>query len=95
VAAADRSVTSLTAAYIRTSDLQRARRLAPAIESASTWVNSHNPQDLVSVTPGHQSGRPDAEAGHVDIGFYTKTRAVLITADDTPAPRFGAGAVAA
>jgi acyl-CoA reductase-like NAD-dependent aldehyde dehydrogenase len=78
-----------------TSDLTRAHRLAPAIESAGTWVNSHNPQDPLSVIAGRQSGRPGAEAGHVDIGFYTKTRAVHIAAGDTPAPRFGAGAVTA
>jgi 5-carboxymethyl-2-hydroxymuconic-semialdehyde dehydrogenase len=84
------AVTQPTAAYIWTSDLQRAHRLAPAIESASTWVNSHNPHDLLTATAGHQPGRPGSEAGHVNIGFYTKTRAMLIAADDTPAPRFGA-----
>jgi 5-carboxymethyl-2-hydroxymuconic-semialdehyde dehydrogenase len=73
------AATSLTAAYIWTSDLQRARRLAPAIESASTWVNSHNPQDLVA-----------AAAHDVNIGFYTQTRTTAIAANDTPVPRFGA-----
>jgi 5-carboxymethyl-2-hydroxymuconic-semialdehyde dehydrogenase len=84
------AVTHPTAAYVWTSDLQRAHRLAPAIESASTWVNSHNPQDLLTAIAGHQPGRPGAEAGHVNIGFYTQTHAVLIAADDTPAPQFGA-----
>ena len=37
------AVTDPTAAYIWTSDLERAHRLAPAIAAASTWVNSHNP----------------------------------------------------
>jgi 5-carboxymethyl-2-hydroxymuconic-semialdehyde dehydrogenase len=69
---------SLTAAYIWTADLQRARRLAPVIESASTWVNSHNPLDLVA-----------AAACDVNIGFYTQTRTTAIAANDTPVPRFG------
>jgi acyl-CoA reductase-like NAD-dependent aldehyde dehydrogenase len=68
---------SLTAAYIWTADLQRARRLAPDIESTSTWVNSHNPLDLV------------ATACDVNIGFYTQTRTTAIAANDTPVPPFG------
>jgi 5-carboxymethyl-2-hydroxymuconic-semialdehyde dehydrogenase len=84
------AVTASTAAYIWTSDLQRAHRLAPAIESASTWVNSHNPQDLQTAPAGHRPDRPGAKAGHVNIDFYTYSRTVLIAADDTSVPRFGA-----
>ena len=73
------AATDLTAAYIWTSDLQRARRLAPAIESASTWVNSHNRQD-----------QPGAAAEDVNVDFYMQSRTVLIAADYTPVPRFGA-----
>jgi 5-carboxymethyl-2-hydroxymuconic-semialdehyde dehydrogenase len=72
-------VMPLTAAYIWTADLQRARRLAPAMETASTWVNSHNPQDWLTAIPDE-----------LNIGFYTKSRSVFITADDTPVPQFGA-----
>jgi 5-carboxymethyl-2-hydroxymuconic-semialdehyde dehydrogenase len=79
-----------SAAYIWTCDLQRAHRLAPAIESASTWVNSPNPQDLQTAVAGHRPGRPGAEAGHVNIDFYTQSRTVLIAAHDAPVPRFGA-----
>ena len=84
------AVTDPTAAYIWTSDLQRARRLAPAIESASTWVNSHNPQDLHTAVEGRRPGRPGAAAEGVNIDFYTQFRAVLAAADDTPVPQFGA-----
>jgi 5-carboxymethyl-2-hydroxymuconic-semialdehyde dehydrogenase len=73
------AVTCPKAAYIWTSDLERAHRLAPAIESASTWVNSHNPQD-----------RTGAEGEQADIDFYTQSRTVFIAADDMPVPRFGA-----
>jgi 5-carboxymethyl-2-hydroxymuconic-semialdehyde dehydrogenase len=82
------ALTCLTAAYVWTADLQRAHRLAPAIESASTWVNSHNRHDRQTAAAGHASGPPGAEAVNVD--FYTQSRTVLIAADDTPVPRFGA-----
>ena len=78
------TVPDLAAAYIWTSDLQRAHRLAPAIESPTTWVNSHNPRDLQAVSAG-QTG---AEAGQVGIDFFTHSR-LLIAADDTPVPRLG------
>jgi 5-carboxymethyl-2-hydroxymuconic-semialdehyde dehydrogenase len=84
------TVTHPTATYIWTCDLQRARRLAPAMESASTWVNSCNPQDLPTAIAGHEPGRPGAGAGPLNIDFYTRSRAVLIGAGDTPVPRFGA-----
>jgi 5-carboxymethyl-2-hydroxymuconic-semialdehyde dehydrogenase len=75
------AVTYPTAAYVWTSDLQRARRLAPAIESPSIWVNSHNPQDLRTAIAGNGPGQPGATAEEVNIDFYTHSRTVLIAAD--------------
>jgi acyl-CoA reductase-like NAD-dependent aldehyde dehydrogenase len=83
------AVTGPATAYMWTSDPRRAQRLAPAIASASTWVNSHNPQDCQAAIASHGPGRPGAEAGQVSIDFYTQSRTVLIGADDTPVPRFG------
>jgi 5-carboxymethyl-2-hydroxymuconic-semialdehyde dehydrogenase len=81
------AVTDPTAAYLWTCDRQRAHRLGPAIESATVWVNSHNPHDHVH--PAIDS-RPGAAAESVTVDFYTQSRTVLIAADDTPGPRFGA-----
>jgi 5-carboxymethyl-2-hydroxymuconic-semialdehyde dehydrogenase len=91
-AALANAVTRLTAAYIWTADLQRARRLAPVIGSAGTWVNSHNPQDRRTAAASRRPGQPGAPAGDVDVDtdFYTQSRTVFIAADDTPVPRFGA-----
>ena len=75
------------AAYLWTSDLQRARELAPAIESASLFVNSSNPDDRPAAVTGQSPGVP---AGDVDIDFYTQSQTVLIAADDTPVLRLGA-----
>jgi 5-carboxymethyl-2-hydroxymuconic-semialdehyde dehydrogenase len=72
------------AAYLWTSDLQRAGRLALAIESPATWVNSRNNRDL-QLAPG-DAGRAD---GPASIDFYTRTRVVYVAADDGPAPRPG------
>jgi len=82
------AVTDPTAAYIWTSDLQRAHRLAPAMASAAIWVNSHNRQDQQPAVGSDGPGRPGADAGDAPIDFYTRSRTVLIAADDTPAPRF-------
>jgi 5-carboxymethyl-2-hydroxymuconic-semialdehyde dehydrogenase len=73
------AVSQPTAAYLWTADLERASRLAPAIKSASTWVNCHNPQDW-------QTG----SAGHLGIDFFTESRTVRFAANEPPVPRFGA-----
>ena len=56
------AVTDPTAAYIWTCDLQRAHRLAPAIASPSTWVNSHNRQDRQPAVGSDGPGRPGARS---------------------------------
>ncbi|HMH94876.1 MAG TPA: aldehyde dehydrogenase family protein [Streptosporangiaceae bacterium] len=73
------------AAYIWTPDLQRAHRLAQAIESVATWVNSHNARDLQP-----SSGGAGEEDGPGRIDFYTRSRTVHVAADDRPVPRLGA-----
>jgi 5-carboxymethyl-2-hydroxymuconic-semialdehyde dehydrogenase len=78
------------AAYIWTSDLQRAHRMARALGSADIWVNSHNGQDLLTPPAGHMPGRSGAAARHASIAFYTQFQTVHIAADETAAPRFGA-----
>ncbi len=76
------------AAYIWSRDPRRARRLAPAIESAGIWVNSPNPRDLLAPVTGRG---PSAAAGPLDLDFYTRSQAVLEAAgDDAPVPRLGA-----
>jgi 5-carboxymethyl-2-hydroxymuconic-semialdehyde dehydrogenase len=64
------------AAYVWTSGPQRAHRLATAIESAVTWVNAHNAEDLPE-PPG-------------DIDFYTRSCTVHLGAGGEPVPRLGA-----
>ncbi len=75
------AIAGAPAAYLWTSDPQRAHRLASAIGSPVTWVNSHNPRDL-RTPPGEQDGQ-----GVID--FYTQTSAVHIAADDGLPPKLG------
>ena len=76
--------------YIWTSDLQRAHRLAPALDSAHTWVNSYNPEDLQAPSAGLGPDGLGAPGRHGSIDFYTDSRVLHIAADDGPVPRLGA-----
>jgi 5-carboxymethyl-2-hydroxymuconic-semialdehyde dehydrogenase len=66
------------AAYIWTSDRQRARRLASAINSPAAWVNAHNADDQ-RTAPGGEDG----------TDFYAQTSAIRFPADDETVPRLG------
>jgi 5-carboxymethyl-2-hydroxymuconic-semialdehyde dehydrogenase len=77
------------AAYIWTGDVQRAHRLAPALDAADTWVNSHNQHDLQTPSTGPGGSGPGTLSGQGGIDFYTQTWAVHIAADDGPVPRIG------
>jgi 5-carboxymethyl-2-hydroxymuconic-semialdehyde dehydrogenase len=64
------------AAYLWTSDPERAHRLAAALDAAAIWVNGHNAADL-----------PDPPD---DLAFYTRSRTVHLGAGDAAVPRLGA-----
>ena len=53
----------LAAAYLWTSDLERARRLAPAFETPGLWVNAHNHQDRLTADGGRRPGGPGGPSG--------------------------------
>jgi 5-carboxymethyl-2-hydroxymuconic-semialdehyde dehydrogenase len=78
------------AAYIWTSDLARAHRVAGVIESGMTWVNSHNVRDLRTPFGGVKASGLGREGGHHSLEFYTESRIVHIPLGDTRVPRFGA-----
>ena len=73
------------AAYLWTSDRERAHRLAPALEAAATWVNAHNADDVQA-----SAGDPGQEDGPGGIDFYTRSRTVHLAPDGRPPPRLGA-----
>jgi 5-carboxymethyl-2-hydroxymuconic-semialdehyde dehydrogenase len=78
------------AAYIWTSDLRRAHRVASAVDAGMTWVNSHNVRDLRTPFGGVKASGLGREGGQHSIGFYTSSRIVHVALGDTHVPRFGA-----
>jgi len=78
------------AAYLWTSDLRRAHRVAGQIEAGMTWVNSHNVRDLRTPFGGVKASGLGREGGQHSIDFYTSSRIVHVALGDTHVPRFGA-----
>ncbi|HTX28076.1 MAG TPA: 5-carboxymethyl-2-hydroxymuconate semialdehyde dehydrogenase [Streptosporangiaceae bacterium] len=78
------------AAYIWTSDLARAHRVAHAVQSGMTWINSHNVRDLRTPFGGVKASGLGREGGPHSLDFYTESRIVHIPLGDTHVPRFGA-----
>jgi 5-carboxymethyl-2-hydroxymuconic-semialdehyde dehydrogenase len=78
------------AAYIWTSDLRRAHRVAAAVEAGMTWVNSHNVRDLRTPFGGVKASGLGREGGQHSIDFYTESRIVHVALGETHVPRFGA-----
>jgi 5-carboxymethyl-2-hydroxymuconic-semialdehyde dehydrogenase len=78
------------AAYLWTSDLARAHRVAHAVESGMTWINSHNVRDLRTPFGGVKASGLGREGGPHSLDFYTESRIVHIPLTDPHVPRFGA-----
>ena len=78
------------AAYIWTTDLARAHRVAHAVESGMTWINSHNVRDLRTPFGGVKASGLGREGGPHSLDFYTESRIVHVPLGDTHVPRFGA-----
>jgi 5-carboxymethyl-2-hydroxymuconic-semialdehyde dehydrogenase len=78
------------AAYLWTSDLRRAHRVAAAVESGMTWVNSHNVRDLRTPFGGVKASGLGREGGQHSIDFYTESRIVHVATGDPHVPKFGA-----
>jgi 5-carboxymethyl-2-hydroxymuconic-semialdehyde dehydrogenase len=78
------------AAYIWTSNLERAHTFAHAVESGMVWLNSHNVRDLRTPFGGVKSSGLGHEGGYRSIDFYTHQQAVHITLGAVHTSRFGA-----
>lgn len=77
------------AAYIWTSDLDRAHRVAYNVESGMLWVNSHNIRDLRTPFGGIKASGLGREGGEHSIDFYSEPRVVHLALGETHVPRFG------
>ncbi|SMQ73541.1 5-carboxymethyl-2-hydroxymuconate semialdehyde dehydrogenase [Agreia sp. VKM Ac-1783] len=83
------------AAYIWTSNLERAHLFAQAVDSGMVWLNSHNVRDLRTPFGGVKASGLGHEGGYRSLDFYSDQQAVHITLGDVHTARFGATSPAA
>ena len=79
------------AAYVWTSDLRRAHRVAHAIETGMCWINSHNVRDLRTPFGGVKRSGIGLEGGDYAFDFYCETEIVHVALGDGHIPRLGLG----
>jgi 5-carboxymethyl-2-hydroxymuconic-semialdehyde dehydrogenase len=78
------------AAYIWTSDLERAHTFAQSVDSGMVWLNSHNVRDLRTPFGGVKASGLGHEGGYRSLDFYSDQQAVHITLGEVHTARFGA-----
>ena len=79
------------AAYVWTSDLTRAHRVAHAIETGMCWINSHNVRDLRTPFGGVKRSGIGLEGGDYAFDFYCDTEIVHVALASGHIPRLGLG----
>jgi 5-carboxymethyl-2-hydroxymuconic-semialdehyde dehydrogenase len=79
------------AAYVWTNDLQRAHRVAQAIDAGLCWVNSQNVRDLRTPFGGVKQSGIGREGGDYAFDFYCETEVVHIALGTHKIPRLGLG----
>ncbi|WP_280431973.1 5-carboxymethyl-2-hydroxymuconate semialdehyde dehydrogenase [Nocardia brasiliensis] len=77
------------AAYVWTTNLQRAHTFAQAVEAGMVWLNSNNVRDLRTPFGGVKASGLGHEGGYRSIDFYTDQQAVHITLGPAHNPTFG------
>ncbi|WP_193509096.1 5-carboxymethyl-2-hydroxymuconate semialdehyde dehydrogenase [Cryobacterium sp. BB736] len=78
------------AAYLWTTDLERAHEFAHGIEAGMVWLNSHNVRDLRTPFGGVKASGLGQEGGYRSLDFYSEQQAVHISLGPVHTPRFGA-----
>ena len=79
------------AAYVWTKDLQRAHRVAHAIDTGMCWVNSQNVRDLRTPFGGVKASGIGREGGDYAFDFYCETEVVHVALGSHRIPRLGLG----
>jgi 5-carboxymethyl-2-hydroxymuconic-semialdehyde dehydrogenase len=80
------------AGYVWTRDIQRAHRVAQAIDSGMLWINSQNTRDLRIPFGGSKYSGIGREGGHYAFDFYTETQVIHVALGEHHIPRFGKAA---
>jgi 5-carboxymethyl-2-hydroxymuconic-semialdehyde dehydrogenase len=77
------------AAYVWTSDVQRAHRVGQAIASGMVWLNSQNVRDLRTPFGGVKESGIGREGGHYAFDFYCDLQVIHTALGQHHIPRFG------
>jgi 5-carboxymethyl-2-hydroxymuconic-semialdehyde dehydrogenase len=77
-------------AYIWTSDVTRAHRMAQGIEAGMVWVNSQNVRHLPTPFGGVKSSGIGRDGGDYSFDFYMETKNICIALGNHPIPKLGA-----
>ncbi|MBE1494585.1 5-carboxymethyl-2-hydroxymuconic-semialdehyde dehydrogenase [Amycolatopsis lexingtonensis] len=77
------------AAYLWTSDLQRAHTFAQSVEAGMVWLNSHNVRDLRTPFGGVKASGLGHEGGYRSLDFYTHQQAIHVSLGPVHTARFG------
>ena len=80
------------AAYVWTRDLQRAHRVAQAIDAGLCWINSQNVRDLRTPFGGVKASGIGREGGDYSFEFYCEQETIHVATGDHRIPRRGLGA---
>ncbi len=79
------------AAYLWTSDVGRAHRVARDLEAGMVWVNSQNVRHLPTPFGGAKRSGIGRDGGDWSFDFYTETKNVAIAFDTHAVPDLSAG----
>jgi 5-carboxymethyl-2-hydroxymuconic-semialdehyde dehydrogenase len=78
------------AAYVWTSNLERAHNFGQRIEAGMVWLNSHNVRDLRTPFGGVKASGLGHEGGYRSLDFYSDQQAMHISLAPVHTPKFGA-----
>jgi len=77
------------AAYLWTTNLERAHTFAHRIDAGMVWLNSHNVRDLRTPFGGVKASGLGHEGGYRSLDFYTEQQAMHISLSPAHTPKFG------
>lgn len=77
------------AGFVWTRDIQRAHRVAQAVDSGMIWINAQNVRDLRTPFGGSKSSGIGREGGHYAFDFYTEAQIIHVALKDHHIPQFG------
>jgi 5-carboxymethyl-2-hydroxymuconic-semialdehyde dehydrogenase len=79
------------AAYVWTTNVQRAHRVAQAVNTGMVWINSHNVRDLRTPFGGVKRSGFGREGGEFSFEFYCDQKAIHTALKYQRVPTFGRG----